>query len=299
MASARAAALQDWLSAIGYWRLACVAWVAAGLLMAWLAPGAFLLLLPLWIGALVPAVRSDRVTGLIDSIGDNLGEQPRTTGWNDVRGLVSRVVHGVSRASARINDPHLRAGARTAALLYLAGLLLGALLMAAYALIAIVVVIAFLAIMALVLKAYLSDGTTSASETDWLPAARPRRRRRVAVSRETTDFIGNPLTEHYDDQGHKVGESRPTTGFLGEPLVEHYDEAGTKTGESRPTTTLFGDPVTEHFDQSGTQVGETREAVGVFGDRYHEHFDLEGAKTGESRRNVGIMGDRRIEHSKD
>ena len=53
-------------------------------------------------------------------------------------------------------------------------------------------------------------------------------------------------TNHYDEQGHKVGYSR--SSLLG-TYTNHYDEHGHKVGYSREG--LFG---TVHYDEKGHKV---------------------------------------------
>ncbi len=106
-------------------------------------------------------------------------------------------------------------------------------------------------------------------------------------SYEREGFFGK-YTEHYDDQGNKIGESREREGFFGK-YVEHYDAHGNKIGESRDREGFFG-AYTEHTDTSGRKTGESREREGFFG-KYVEHTDSSGKKTGESRKREGFFGD--------
>ncbi len=102
------------------------------------------------------------------------------------------------------------------------------------------------------------------------------------------DGIFGKYTEHFDDDGHKVGESRERDGVFG-TYVEHTDAAGTKTGESRERDGVF-ETYTEHTDSSDHKTGESREIQGLFGD-YTEHTDESGQKIGESRYREGVFED--------
>ena len=114
----------------------------------------------------------------------------------------------------------------------------------------------------------------------------------MGTSKERDGFFGK-YTEHFDDDGNKVGESRERDGFFGK-YVEHTDADGHKTGESRNREGFFGD-YTEHTDSSGSKVGESIDREGFFGD-YTEHTDSEGTKIGESRKREGFFGNY-TEHS--
>ncbi len=109
----------------------------------------------------------------------------------------------------------------------------------------------------------------------------------MAKSVEREGFFGK-YTEHYDDDGKKIGESREREGFFGK-YAEHTDAEGNKVGESRDREGFFGDYV-EHTDSSGSKIGESREREGFFGD-YTEHTDSEGRKIGESREREGFFQD--------
>lgn len=114
----------------------------------------------------------------------------------------------------------------------------------------------------------------------------------MGTSKERDGFFGK-YTEHFDDDGNKVGESRERDGFFGK-YVEHTDTNGNKTGESRDREGFFGD-YTEHTNSSGSKVGESRDREGFFGD-YTEHTDSEGKKIGESREREGVF-ENYTEHS--
>ena len=101
------------------------------------------------------------------------------------------------------------------------------------------------------------------------------------------DGIFGKYTEHYDDEGNKIGESHEREGIFGK-YTEHTDVTGNRTGESHERDGVFGS-YTEHTDASGWTIGESRERVGIFCD-YTEHTDTSGKKTGESHEREGIFG---------
>jgi hypothetical protein len=113
----------------------------------------------------------------------------------------------------------------------------------------------------------------------------------MGKSYERDGFFGK-YTEHYDDDGNKIGESRERDGFFGK-YVEHTDADGSKIGESRDREGFLGS-YTEHTDASGSKTGESRERDGFFGS-YSEHANRSGDKTGESREREGLFG-RYTEH---
>lgn len=108
----------------------------------------------------------------------------------------------------------------------------------------------------------------------------------MGKSYERDGFFGK-YTEHYDDNGNKIGESREKEGFFGN-YTEHTDVDGNKIGESCDREGFFSD-YTEHTDTSGNKIGESREREGFFGD-YMEHTDTSGKKTGESLQRDGLFG---------
>jgi len=108
----------------------------------------------------------------------------------------------------------------------------------------------------------------------------------MGTSKERDGLFGK-YTEHFDDDGNKVGESKERDGLFGK-YIENSDAEGNKTGESREKDGFFGD-YTEYSDSSGNKIGESRDREGLFG-AYTEHSDSEGKKIGESREREGLFG---------
>ena len=93
----------------------------------------------------------------------------------------------------------------------------------------------------------------------------------MARSVEREGLFGGTYTEHYDDDGNKIGESREQEGLFGGTYTEHYDNDYNSIGESREQEGLFGGTYTEHYDDDYNSIGESREQEGLFGNKYTEH----------------------------
>lgn len=102
------------------------------------------------------------------------------------------------------------------------------------------------------------------------------------------DGVFGKYTEHFDDDGNKVGESKIVDGIFGK-YVEHTDRHGNKLGESKYREGIFED-YTEHFTREGKKVGESKDREGIFED-YTEHYSADGKKLGESKFREGIFQD--------
>jgi uncharacterized protein YecT (DUF1311 family) len=119
----------------------------------------------------------------------------------------------------------------------------------------------------------------------------------MARSEETTNWLGDKITVHYNDDGDKIGESRNETTILGTPYVEHRDAHGNKVGESRNETTILGTPYVEHRDTHGNKVGESSDETTVLGTHYVEHRDARGNELGQSHDEKDWAGKRYKSHS--
>ena len=102
------------------------------------------------------------------------------------------------------------------------------------------------------------------------------------------DGVFGKYTEHFDDDGNKIGESKIIDGVMGK-YVEHRDTEGRKIGESKYREGVFED-YTEHFAKDGRKLGESKEREGIIED-YTAHFDRDGRKIGESKHREGIFRD--------
>jgi len=81
------------------------------------------------------------------------------------------------------------------------------------------------------------------------------RRPRVSKSEERKGLFGGKYTEHFDDDGIKIGESRELKGVF-EDYTEHRDAERQKIAESRVHKGVFED-YTEHVDAEG-RITKTR-----------------------------------------
>jgi hypothetical protein len=126
------------------------------------------LLFPLILGALFPLARNSTLSARTEPLGDWLAERRIHT--DKVTGRFSRFFLRPGFASAcavwtatrNVSDPHLRAGVRVAALLYLAEIGLGVLVVVGYILVLIVLMIVALIITFWVLSHVLSGASSKA-----------------------------------------------------------------------------------------------------------------------------------------
>ena len=281
----------DWFSPENSVRAGAGVLLALLLFWVWYSGGAAawtLVLTPLILGALIALARIPALATRTEPWGDWFGvRRARAQG---ATGRFSRFflgpmfasASGIWKLSRNVSDPHLRAGVRVAALLYLAGLALGTLVIIGYVLVLIVVIIIAIIITFWLLSYALEGGSSSGS--------------RVARSVRKTGFFGGQKTVHYNEVGSKLGESRQTTDFFGRPRTEHFDALGRQTGRSEAETDFFGDERVVHRDEHGRKVGMSRPEVGLFGDEKIVHYDERGYKTGESRHRKGLFGDDVVEH---
>jgi hypothetical protein len=125
------------------------------------------LLAPLIVGALFPLARNSTLTARTEPLGEWLAE--RRVHTHGATGRFSRFFVRPSFASAcavwnaskDVTDPHLRAGIRLAALLYLVEIGLGVLVIVGYILVLIVLMIVALIITFWVLSHLLSEASSS------------------------------------------------------------------------------------------------------------------------------------------
>lgn len=269
-------------------RVGAVAWLVACAIflalsddrLAW-----FAILLPTLIGAAFPIGRWLTTTTWLNGLEVRLQAPPAAAAEHKgpldsfVKQPIRSVCWFAFTRTRPVRDPHLRAGLRVAAVSYLVGALLSVLLVVGYVLVVVVLAVAVFGLMIWILFKYGLG--VSGPET-----------------RITTDWMGNHVEKHYDEEGQYVGESRETTDFLGMPVKRHYDSEGGSAGESRPTTDLLGNPTIEHHDQEGHYVGESRPSQDLLGNPLVEHYDEGGAHTGTSRAMTDALGAPIIKHDR-
>lgn len=259
----------------------------AAVLLVWLAyrarnDGAKLVLLaPLIVGAAIAALRLHAVSGPVNSIENWLlaGSAKAAERQGKFARFVQRPFFAACLAIWRwttgVPDLHLRAGVRLAALILFCAITITLLITVAYVVIAIAVALAVLAL-CLWIFAMWAGSDSSGSKT--------------RTTRHTTDWLGNPKQEHFDDSGYKVGESRLDTDWLGHPKMVNTDANGNVVGESRPDTDWLGNPKTVHTDAAGNVTGESRPDTDWLGQPKTVHIDADGNVTGESRNETDIFG---------
>jgi len=256
-----------------------------------------LFLLPILVGAVLPVLSLDPVTNKVESL--ELWIQRRR---DKVRGkegkfarFFSRPLYAgclwIYRITEKIREPHLRAGARIATLLYFVWIMIALLMTVVY----VVVALVFVALIFWLISAIWGSSDRGRSSTGGMAWSR------IKTSRVREGVVGDNYVEHYDEKGHKVAETRKQDGFLGlDPHLEHVDASGKKIGESREDEGFLGlDPHTVHVDAGGMKVGETREKDGLLGlDPHDSHTDTDGKEVATSRRQNGFLGfDPHTEHS--
>ena len=246
--------------------------------------GAMLLLAPLIVGAVIVTLRLPAISGAVNAIENWLraGSVKASARQGKFARFFQRPFFGfclaIWRWTTRISDIHIRAGVRVTALIFVCGIAVTLLVMAAYIIVAIVVIVAAFAILG------------------WVLSLSGNSRKVKTVTRYTTDWVGQPKQEHFDDSGKKVGESRPEKDWLGQPKLVHKDAEGKVIGESRPDTDWLGQPKLVHKDAEGNVVGESRPETDLLGQPTTVHTDAEGKVTGESREETDLLGERKTVH---
>jgi hypothetical protein len=255
------------------------------------------LTIPAIAGILVAAVNSDGVNDATERV--EAWARTNEAKVRARRGKFSRlVVRPLLLTVAKFSDwtdgfAHrgLKNGARLTGTLYLGMAWLYLMFVLIQVLVAVVIVAAIVVVLLKVLSNN-ADVRRGFEAGQRIVVGNPRR----GESRESTDFWGNPRTEHFNRDGRKVGESRDSTDFWYTPRSEHYDRGGRKAGESRDSTDFWGNPRTEHYDRDGRKTGESRDSTDFWGNPQAEHYDRDGRKTGESRDSTDFWGNPRTEH---
>ncbi|HET9283006.1 MAG TPA: hypothetical protein VFR24_13690 [Candidatus Angelobacter sp.] len=256
-----------------------------------------ILLTPSIIACVWPLARSVTLTEWIEKRESTLNKWLQPAGGHNgriARYLVVPFLNGslwVWTKARRVSDPHLRAGLRATAVLYLGAFMVGLGILAAYLFImaVLLVVVLIFVVFALLAAFYLffaeRESGSSQQNSLW---------RGVAKSRVRKDFFGNRREDLYDDRGRKIGEVRRSSGLFGEKDEVFHDDV--KVGERRQSSTITGEPKwNEYVDDK--KVGESRTRKDFWGDPVEEHFNNQGTKTGESREYTDMLGDRTRKHT--
>ncbi len=115
-------------------------------------------------------------------------------------------------------------------------------------------------------------------------------------TKKTTDWLGRPKEEHFDEHGHKTGETRFEKDWLGRDVQVHYDESGTKVGETRRGQDWLGRDRAEHYDANGQSIGHSKDDTDWLGQPIQRHFEDAGTQVGVTRRTTGWLGRPQKEH---
>ena len=245
--------------------------------------GVLLLVAPFLIGAVITALRLQSVSGTVNSI--EKWFKRGSARASEREGKFARLFQRpffcscltVWHRTTPISDVHLRAGVRTTILIFICGIAINLFFMALY----IFIVIAVLVIGFLIFGWILSLSNPGSPKV---------------VTRDTTDWVGRPKQEHFDETGQKIGESRPDTDWLGQSKMVHEDAEGNFVGESKPDTDWLGNPKTVHTNAEGTCIGESAPGTDWFGTPKSIHTDADGNIVGESREETNIFGQRQTVH---
>ena len=261
--------------------------------------GASILLLPITVGCLVPMLRLVGVSVWLN--GSKKWLERGTVKAKSSTGKIGRyfaqpffaVSLWCTRKTEAVSDPHVRAGVRLAAGLFVVGVFTLFAIAAAYI---VAVIVAFIIIIIIVGWALSLSGNSSSSGGYSESSSSEGSPARASFSRREKDWLGDPKTVQYDADGKKIGESRAEKDWLGDPKTVQYDTDGKKVSESRAEKDWLGDDKTVQYDTDGRKVSESRAEKDWLGDPKTVHYDKEGEKIGESRAEKDWLGDPRTVH---
>jgi hypothetical protein len=91
-------------------------------------------------------------------------------------------------------------------------------------------------------------------------------------SKKSADWLGRPITEHYNTKGEKTGYNKKSTNFWGTPITERYNSKGEKTGYNKKSTNFWGTPITERYNSKGEKTGYSKEGTTFWGTPIIEHY---------------------------
>lgn len=195
------------------------------------------------------------------------------------------------RKAGSVQDPDVRAGVRVGSLLYFVSAMLLIGIAVGYIVVGVVVALIVIGFMLWLASAVLSGERREEKSGGWTSSAL-----RGVRSKPTTDWLGNPKTNVYADDGTKIGEVRPTTDFFGKSKSNVYNNAGEKIGEQRPGTDIFGNSKTNVYDNAGNKTGESRVTTDWLGNEVEKHYNNKGDKVGESRPGTDFLGNPVVKH---
>jgi hypothetical protein len=206
-------------------------------------------------------------------------------------------LHGATRLTAGIRDPHLRTGVTIALQLFVVYLALSVVLLVASVIVGVILLAFALVMLWLVMKVvswFSSEGGTTVPrrQSSWSPGKLFASGR----SEVQTDFFGNEYVQHYDDHRNKTGHSEESTDFFGNQYVQHFDENQNKEGWSEEQTGFFGNHYIQHRSNENEKVGHSEKQVGFLGNEYVQHYDQRGDPTGRSEERSDLLGNKYVKH---
>lgn len=203
-------------------------------------------------------------------------------------------IHKLHQWTESIQDEAIRAGARFGLFFCVAGLsviIIASLLYIAFVLL--VIAVGFW-----IFSAVFGDSSTS---RDWEDEEDRRPRRKPMAAREgrsvrRTDWLGNPYTEHLDEDGRRVGRSEAKKDWLGNAYIETRNSDGEIVETSRREKDWLGNDYVQHRDSEGDKSGQSRASQDWLGNDYVEHRDADGNERGRSRKRQDWLGNDYTEH---
>ena len=107
-----------------------------------------------------------------------------------------------------------------------------------------------------------------------------------------TDFFGNKYTQHYNDNGDKIGTSVAKESFTGTKFIQHYDNDDNEIGSSEFKEDWLGNEYVQHFDNKSEKSGFSEKREDILGNEYVQHFDNKSEKTGYSEKKEDWLGNK-------
>lgn len=275
-------------------------WVAASVVWIIFSPAPvfwFLLLSPSLIACIWPLSKNARLSAWIAGQEGKLQERlarAETKTGKIATYFFKPLYRGclwIWRKAGSVQDPDVRAGIRVGSLLYFVSAMLLIGITVGYILVAVVV-----AIMVIGFILWLTLAVLSSEQSEKRSGGLASSALRGVRSKPTTDWLGNPKTNVYADDGTKIAEVRPATDIFGNPKENVYNNAGEKIGEQRPTTDIFGNSRTNVYDSAGNKTGESHATTDWLGNRVEKHYNNKGDKVGESRPGTDFLGNPVVKH---
>jgi hypothetical protein len=121
-------------------------------------------------------------------------------------------------------------------------------------------------------------------------------KKKSGYSKKSSDWLGRPITEHFNSRGDKTGYSKKGTSIFGSARTERFNSKGEKTGYSKKSTNLFGTATREHYKSNGDKIGYSKDGRSLLGAPITERYNSKGEKIGQSKVGSTFFGTPIIEH---